>query len=126
MRVIIVDDEPLARMLLREHLAAHEDVQGVAECANGFEAVKAIGELAPDLVFLDIQMPKLDGFEVVELAGAATRYVFVTAYDPSALRAFEFHAIAYLLKPFSRALFEEALAQARERIAPAAPALQAL
>jgi len=116
MRVIIVDDEPLARAVLREHLAAHPDVAIVAECANGFEAVKAIGELAPDLVFLDIQMPRLDGFEVVELAGMRTHYVFVTAYDQFALRAFEVHAIDYLLKPFGRERLDAALAHARERV----------
>jgi two-component system LytT family response regulator len=116
MRVIIVDDELLARAVLREHLAAHPDVEIVGECANGFEAVKAIAEQAPDLVFLDIQMPKLDGFEVVELAGAKTNYVFVTAYDQFALRAFEVHALDYLLKPFSRARLEQALVHARERI----------
>jgi two-component system LytT family response regulator len=116
MRVIIVDDELLARAVLREHLAAYADVEIVGECANGFEAVKAIAELAPDLVFLDIQMPRLDGFEVVELAGARTHYVFVTAYDQFALRAFEVHALDYLLKPFSRERLEQALAHARERI----------
>jgi len=126
MRVIIVDDEPLARMVVREHLAAHPDVTVLAECANGFEAVKAIAELAPDLVFLDIQMPKLDGFEVVELAGSATHYVFVTAYDQFALRAFEVHAIDYLLKPFSRERFEAALAQARARVGAPAQAIQAV
>jgi two-component system LytT family response regulator len=118
MRVVIVDDEALARAILREHLAAHPDVEIVAECANGFEAVKAIAGHAPDLVFLDIQMPKLDGFEVVELAGTATRYIFVTAYDQFALRAFDVHAIDYLLKPFSRERFDAALAQARERLPP--------
>jgi two-component system LytT family response regulator len=116
MRVIIVDDELLARAVLREHLAAYADVEIVGECANGFEAVKAIAELAPSLVFLDIQMPKLDGFEVVELAGAKTSYVFVTAYDQFALRAFEVHALDYLLKPFSRERLEQALAHARGRI----------
>jgi two-component system LytT family response regulator len=116
MRVIIVDDELLARAVLREYLAAYPDVEIVGECANGFEAVKAIAELAPDLVLLDIQMPKLDGFEVVELAGAKTNYVFVTAYDQFALRAFEVHALDYLLKPFSRERLEQALAHARERI----------
>jgi len=121
MRVIIVDDEHLARAVLREHLAAHPDVEVVAECANGFEAVQAIGELAPDLVFLDIRMPRLDGFEVVELAGMRTRYVFVTAYDQFALRAFEVHAIDYLLKPFAGARLDAALAHARTRLdAPAA------
>ena len=119
MRVLIVDDEHLARALLREYLAAHVDVEIVGECANGFEAVKAIAELDPQLVFLDIQMPKLDGFEVVELAGAgaptAPHYIFATAYDQFALRAFEVHAIDYLLKPFSRARLAEALVQARLR-----------
>lgn len=128
MRVIIVDDEPLARAVLREHLAAHPDVAIAAECANGFEAVKAIGELAPDLVFLDIQMPRLDGFEVVELAGTRTHYVFVTAYDQFALRAFEVHAIDYLLKPFGRERLDAALAHARERLGaePAARAVRAV
>jgi two-component system LytT family response regulator len=117
MRVIIVDDEPLARAVLREHLGHHADVEIVGECANGFEAVKAIAELAPDLVFLDIQMPKLDGFEVVELAGAKTHYIFVTAYDQFALRAFDVHALDYLLKPFTRERLAQALAHARERLA---------
>ncbi|WP_371762603.1 LytR/AlgR family response regulator transcription factor [Massilia sp.] len=122
MRVIIVDDEPLARAVLREHVGLHPDVEIVGECANGFEAVKAIAELAPDLVFLDIQMPKLDGFEVVELAGAKTHYVFVTAYDQFALRAFDVHALDYLLKPFTRERLAQALAHARARLAaPAAP-----
>jgi two-component system LytT family response regulator len=117
MRVILVDDEHLARALLRELLAAHADIEIVAECANGFEAVKAIAELEPDLVFLDIQMPKLDGFEVAELAGTKTQYLFVTAFDQFALRAFEVHAVDYLLKPFSRARLDQALAHARSRIA---------
>jgi two-component system LytT family response regulator len=116
MRVIIVDDELLARAVLREYLGAYPDVEIVGECANGFEAVKAIAELAPELVFLDIQMPKLDGFEVVELAGPKTQYVFVTAYDQFALRAFEVHALDYLLKPFSRERLEQALAHARGRL----------
>jgi two-component system LytT family response regulator len=116
MRVIIVDDELLARAVLREHLAGQPGVEIVGECANGFEAVKAIAELGPDLVFLDIQMPRLDGFEVVELAGAKSQYVFVTAYDQFALRAFEVHALDYLLKPFSRERLEQALAHARARL----------
>ena len=113
MRALIVDDEDLARMLMREYLRSHPDIEIVAECANGFEAVKAIAELAPDLVFLDIQMPKLNGFEVVELAGAKPRYIFVTAFDQYALKAFEIHAIDYLLKPFSQARLDQALAHAR-------------
>ena len=115
MRTLIVDDEHLARVLLREYLAAHPDVEIVGECANGFEAVEAIAEHDPDLVFLDIQMPKLDGFEVVELAGAKPHYIFATAYDRFALRAFEVHALDYLLKPFSRERLAEALNQARLR-----------
>ncbi|MGZ5199677.1 MAG: LytR/AlgR family response regulator transcription factor [Telluria sp.] len=113
MRVLIVDDEHLARAVLREYLADAPDVEIVGECANGFDAVKAIAELAPDLVFLDIQMPRLDGFEVAELGGARTRYLFVTAYDQFALRAFEVHAVDYLLKPFSRERLARALAHAR-------------
>jgi len=113
MRIIIVDDEMLARGVVREYLAEHADVEVVAECANGFEAVKAITELAPDLVFLDIQMPKLDGFEVAELAGGKTRYIFATAFDQYAIKAFEFHALDYLLKPFSQQRFDQALAHAR-------------
>ena len=113
MRVIIVDDEELARGLVREFLRKHADVEVVAECANGFDAVKAITELEPDLVFLDIQMPKLDGFEVVELAGNKPRYVFVTAYDQYALKAFEVHAIDYLLKPFAPERLDQALAHVR-------------
>ena len=118
MRAIIVDDEHLARAVLREYLADQPGIEIVAECANGFEAVKAIGELRPDLVFLDIQMPKLDGFEVVELAGTRTQYVFVTAYDQFALKAFEVRAIDYLLKPFSRERLAQALASARSRVTP--------
>ncbi|MDN4059957.1 LytTR family DNA-binding domain-containing protein [Massilia sp. YIM B02769] len=129
MRVIIVDDEHLARALLREFLGDHPGIEIVAECANGFEAVKAIGELRPDLVFLDIQMPKLDGFEVVELAhsgiAAGTRYVFVTAYDQFALKAFEVRAIDYLLKPFSRERLAQALDTVRSRV-PAPEQVQAV
>jgi len=117
MRIIIVDDEMLARGVVREYLAEHADAEIVAECANGFEAVKAISELAPDLVFLDIQMPKLDGFEVAELAGNKTRYIFATAFDQYAIKAFEFHALDYLLKPFSQQRFDQALAHARANLA---------
>ncbi|WP_343729200.1 LytTR family transcriptional regulator DNA-binding domain-containing protein [Duganella sp.] len=116
MRIIIVDDEMLARGVVREYLSEHADVEVVAECANGFEAVKAITELSPDLVFLDIQMPKLDGFEVAELAGNKTRYIFATAYDQYAIKAFEFHALDYLLKPFSQQRFDQALAHARANL----------
>jgi len=116
MKALIIDDEDLARAVVREHLAAHPDVEVVGECANGFEAIKAAAQHQPDLIFLDIQMPKLDGFEVLELLeaeGKRPAVVFVTAYDQHALRAFEAHAVDYLLKPFSKERFDSALAKAR-------------
>ena len=116
MRIAIVDDEELARKLLREYLASYDDVEIVAECANGFEAVKAVTDLKPDLLLLDIQMPRLNGFEVLELVGREVNVVFVTAYDKYALRAFEIHAVDYLLKPFSADRLREALDRARVRI----------
>jgi two-component system LytT family response regulator len=116
LRVIIVDDEPLARAVVREYLAAHPDVTIVAECGNGFDAVKAVSELAPDLMFLDVQMPKLNGFEVLELLGRTLPVIFTTAYDTYALKAFDVHAVDYLLKPFSEERFAEALSHARRRL----------
>jgi two-component system LytT family response regulator len=116
LRVVIVDDEPLARTVVREFAERQPGVQVVAECANGFEAVKAVSELTPDLMFLDVQMPKLDGFEVLELLGRSVPVIFTTAYDQYALRAFEVHAIDYLLKPFSEERFSEALSRARARL----------
>lgn len=115
-RTLLVDDEELARRLLREMLYPHPEIDIVAECANGFEAVKAVHELKPDLLFLDVQMPKLDGFEVLELIGPDFAVVFTTAYDQYALRAFEFHAVDYLLKPFNEARFEAALERAKLRL----------
>jgi two-component system LytT family response regulator len=117
LRVVIVDDEPLARAMVRQCIGAHPGVEVIAECANGFEAVKAVTELAPDLLFLDVQMPKLSGFEVLELIGRDVPVIFTTAYDQYALRAFEVHAVDYLLKPFSEQRFAEALARARARLA---------
>ena len=116
LRIVIVDDEPLARAVLREYAAGESDLEIVADCANGFEAVKAVSDLKPDLVLLDVQMPKLDGFEVLELLGRDQPVVFITAYDQYALRAFEVHAVDYLLKPFSAERFREAVARARERV----------
>src|SRR3954468_2856281 len=116
LRIVIVDDEPLARAVVREYAAADPDVEIVAECANGFDAVKAVAEHKPDLVLLDVQMPKLDGFEVLELLGREQAVVFITAYDQYALRAFEVHAVDYLLKPFSAERFGEAIARARARV----------
>jgi len=116
-RAMIVDDEELARQVLREYLSAHPEVEVIAECSNGFEAVKAVAESKPDLVLLDIQMPKLDGFEVLELIGAdASAVIFVTAHDSHAIRAFDVHAVDYLLKPVAAARFEVALAHAKERL----------
>ena len=114
---IIVDDEAPARGLIREYLIQHSDIKVVAECSNGFEAVKAAGDLKPDLLFLDIQMPKLDGFEVLDLIGRdAASVIFTTAYDEYALRAFDVHAVDYLLKPFGAERFDEALQLARIRV----------
>ena len=115
-KAVIVDDEPLARQLLREYLSVHHDIQIVAECENGFDAIKAVAEQAPDLMFLDIQMPKLDGFEVLELLDRDIAVIFVTAYDQHALRAFEVHAADYLLKPFGPERLADALNHARERV----------
>jgi two-component system LytT family response regulator len=108
LRVVIVDDEDLARAVLREYLATDATIDIVAECANGFDAVKAVAEFSPDLVFLDVQMPKLDGFEVLDLIGHDAAVVFVTA---------DVHAVDYLLKPFSLDRMAEALAHAREHLA---------
>ena len=121
-RAVVVDDEALSRALILEYLAEHPDVEVVGECANGFEAVRAVTELGPDLLFLDVQMPKLDGFEVLELVGADVDVIFVTAYDTYALRAFEVHAVDYLLKPFGAGRFAAALDEARARLARAARA----
>ncbi len=110
---LIVDDEELARALVKEHLAEHPEIRIVAECGDGFEAVRAASELKPDLLFLDIQMPKLDGFEVLELLDPRPVTIFITAHDRHALKAFEVHAVDYLLKPFSEERFEEALKLAK-------------
>jgi two-component system LytT family response regulator len=118
---VIVDDEELARGLVREMLKAHTDVRVLAECGNGFEAVKAVSELKPDLLFLDIQMPKLDGFEVLELVGRDIAVIFTTAYDTYAMRAFDAHAVDYLLKPFSAERFEKALDRAKQRLGEKTP-----
>jgi two-component system LytT family response regulator len=120
-RAVIVDDEELARQMLRELLSAHPEIEIAAECANGFEAVKAVTELKPDFLFLDIQMPKLDGFEVLELVGTDQATIFVTAFDEHALRAFDAHAVDYLLKPFSAARFETALQRAKQRVSAGPP-----
>ncbi|HZI51065.1 MAG TPA: response regulator [Terriglobia bacterium] len=116
LRIVIADDEDLARSVVREYLKDSIDIEIVAECRNGFEAVKAVSELKPDLLLLDIQMPRLDGFEVLELIERETNVIFTTAYDQYAIKAFDVHAIDYLLKPFSAERLAEALDRARKKI----------
>lgn len=126
LQALIADDEPLARRLLAEYLQAHADITVVAEADNGLAAARAITELKPDLVFLDIQMPKLTGLEVLELTGRRDGVVFTTAHDQHALRAFELHAVDYLLKPFAQDRFDAALARARRLLGQPAPGLDQL
>lgn len=115
-KALIVDDEELARQLLREMLSSHPEIDIAAECGNGMEAVKAASERQPDLLFLDVQMPKLTGFDVLELIQPQNvAVIFVTAYDQYAMKAFEVHAVDYLLKPFSRDRFEAALERAKNQ-----------
>lgn len=116
LRVVIVDDEAPARLAVRDGLRRIGGTDVVAECANGFEAVKAVTECQPDVLLLDVQMPKLDGFEVLELVGRHVPVVFVTAYDEFALRAFEVHAVDYLLKPFTDERLVAALERVRARV----------
>lgn len=117
MRILIVDDEMLARSILSEHLNAIGGLEIVGQAANGFEAVKLAEEVSPDLVFLDIQMPKLSGFEVLELLGdKAPAVIFTTAFDEYALKAFEVHAVDYLLKPVEPPRLAAAIERARERL----------
>ena len=117
-RAAIVDDEPLARQRIRDLLMQAQDVDVVAECANGEDAIEFLEASPPDLLFLDIQMPEIDGFDVLQAIGVnrVPALIFVTAYDQFALRAFEAHALDYLLKPFDDERFEAALQRARERI----------
>ena len=118
-RALVVDDEPLARAMMREMLESDSEVEIVGECANGRDAVEAIKSAAPDIVFLDIQMPEIGGFEVLESFDPNTHHpyvIFVTAYDQYAVRAFEVHALDYLLKPFDRERFEGAWQRAKSQI----------
>ncbi|MBY0482872.1 MAG: response regulator [Chitinophagaceae bacterium] len=109
MNVIIIDDEPLARSLVIEYLADFPELKLVQECGDGFEGLKAINQHKPDLIFLDIQMPKINGFELLELIEKPPAIVFTTAFEAYAIKAFEAHAIDYLLKPFSRERFQRAI-----------------
>jgi two-component system LytT family response regulator len=121
LRVVIVDDEEPARLLLREYLERAGGVEIMGECRNGCEAVKAVSDLVPDLLFLDVQMPKLNGFEVLELLGRDVAVVFVTAFDEHAIKAFDVHAVDYVLKPVSPERIATALERARQRVAPPQP-----
>lgn len=109
MKVIIIDDEPLARSIVKEFLGQYPDIEVVQECGDGFEGVKAIQQYQPDLVILDIQMPKINGFEMLELIENPPAVIFATAFEEFAIKAFEAHAIDYLLKPFSKERFIKAL-----------------
>ena len=110
-KVIIIDDEPLARSIVSAYLKKFEDLEIVAECNNGFEGIKAIEEFEPDLIFLDIQMPKINGFEMLELLDKTPAVIFTTAYDEYAIKAFETSAVDYLLKPFTEERFEKAISK---------------
>lgn len=111
MKIIIIDDEPLARSIVKEYLQKHPQLQLVQECGDGFEGLKAIQQHQPDLIFLDIQMPKITGFEMLELIEQPPAVIFTTAFDEFAIKAFEAHAIDYLLKPFDQQRFDKAIAK---------------
>lgn len=114
-KVIIIDDEPLARSITKEYLQKHPQLELQAECGDGFEGVKAIQQYQPDLIFLDIQMPKINGFEMLELIEEPPAVIFTTAFDEYAIKAFEAHAIDYLLKPFNQERFDKAIAKWKEK-----------
>jgi len=115
MKVIIIDDEPLARSIIKEYLQFHHELKLVCECNDGFEGVKAILQHQPDLIFLDIQMPKINGFEMLELIEEPPAVIFTTAFDEYAIKAFESHAVDYLLKPFSRERFDKAVSKWQQK-----------
>ncbi|MEP7257472.1 MAG: LytTR family transcriptional regulator DNA-binding domain-containing protein [Flavitalea sp.] len=123
---ILIDDEPLSRSLIKEYLLAYPSIVIVQECADGFEGLKAIMQHKPQLIFLDIQMPKINGFEMLELIDEPPAVIFVTAFDEYAIKAFESHAVDYLLKPFSRERFAKAVDNFLGQHQPSAPALQPL
>jgi two-component system LytT family response regulator len=115
-RVLIIDDEFLARELVKKYLSDNPGIEILGECENGFDALKAVREFRPDLLFLDIQMPKLDGFELLEVLDPKPEIIFTTAFDQYAIRAFEMNAVDYLLKPFSKVRLEQAVEKAKGRI----------
>ncbi len=109
MNVIIIDDEPLARSIIKEYLQPYKEIKILAECNDGFEGLKAIQQFTPDVIFLDIQMPKITGFEMLELIDEQPAVIFTTAFDEYAIKAFESNAVDYLLKPFSKERFDKAI-----------------
>ena len=109
MNIIIIDDEPLARSIVKEYLQSYDEIKIVAECNDGFEGLKSIQQHEPDLIFLDIQMPKINGFEMLELIETPPSVIFTTAFDEFAIKAFESNAVDYLLKPFSKDRFDKAV-----------------
>jgi two-component system, LytTR family, response regulator len=113
-KIIIIDDEPLARSIVKEYLEKYPQLELMAECGDGFEGVKAIQQHQPDLIFLDIQMPKITGFEMLELIEQPPAVIFTTAFDEYAIKAFEAHAIDYLLKPFNQERFDKAVNKWKE------------
>jgi two-component system LytT family response regulator len=115
-KVIIIDDEPLARSIVKEYLQKYPDLEIAEECNDGFEGVKAIQQKQPDLIFLDIQMPKINGFEMLELLDQPPAVIFTTAFDEFAIKAFEAHAVDYLLKPFNRERFDKAIQRWKEQV----------
>lgn len=114
-KAVIIDDEPLAVSIVKDYLKDHKEITVVEECSNGFEGVKAISEHNPDIVFLDIQMPKINGFEMLELIDEPPHIIFTTAFDEYALKAFEANAVDYLLKPFSKERFDKAMQKWMEK-----------
>ena len=110
-KIVIIDDEPLARSIVKEYLQKHNELELAQECGDGFEGVKAIQQHKPDLIFLDIQMPKINGFEMLELVDDPPAVIFTTAFDEYAIKAFEAHAVDYLLKPFNQERFDKAIAK---------------
>lgn len=115
-KALIIDDEELARLLIKNYLKDHAGIQIIGECENGFEGARSISELKPDLIFLDIQMPKLNGFEMLELVDDPPQVIFITAHNEFAIRAFEMNAIDYLLKPYSQERLLSAVEKVREKI----------
>ena len=122
-KALVIDDEPLARMVVREYLLNFPQIEVLQECGDGFEGLKAIQQYQPDLIFLDVQMPKINGFEMLELVEHQPAVIFTTAFDEYAIKAFEAHAVDYLLKPFSKERFNKAIEKYLAQ-APAPPQVQ--